>query len=132
MDDPTRISNSLRIINTFLDADGTICCGSERMLSESLRSSCSMTDDSFMDSGVKESATLMEVGIERLMSEGRPTVAIEVAKRMGILMPHSIVLAVTAGPVKLASQRNEKDKGHLDATRGMISLFLLDLGEPKK
>ena len=52
LDDPTKISNSLRIINTFFDADGTVCCGNEQMLSESLRSSCSMADDSFMDPGV--------------------------------------------------------------------------------
>ena len=104
LDDPTKISNSLRIINTFFDADGTVCCGNERMLSESLRSSCSMADDSFMDPGVKESAALIEAGIERLISEERPTVALEVAKRLGILMPDSILLAVMAGPVKLASQ----------------------------
>jgi hypothetical protein len=136
LDDPTKISNSLRIINTFFDADGTVCCGNERMLSESLRSSCSMADDSFMDPGAKESVALIEAGIDRLISEGRSTVALEVAKRLGILMPDSIVLAVMAGPVKLASQLTglsaEEMLQHpnfLSLTTKAILAFLRAMGE---
>jgi hypothetical protein len=136
LDDPTKISNSLRTINTFLDADGTVCCGNERMLSESLRSTCSMADDSFMDPGVKASATLMEAGIERLVSEGRPAIALEVAKRLGILMPESIVLTVVAGPVKLASQLTGlppedmlQHPDFLSLTTKAILTFLRAMGE---
>ena len=104
LDDPTKISNSLRTINTFFEADGTLCCGNDQMLSEVLRSFASLDEGSFMDPAEKESLVLLESGIERLVGEGRPAVVLEVAKRLGILMPETILLAVIAGPVKLASQ----------------------------
>ena len=136
LNDPTKISNSLRTINTFFAADGTLCCGNDLMLSEALRSSISLDEGSFIDPAEKESLALMESGIELLVSEGRLAIVLEVAKRLGMLMPESILLAVFAGPVKLASQLTglppEQMLEHpdfLSLTTKAVLTFLRAMGE---
>jgi hypothetical protein len=136
LNDPTKISNSLRTINTFFEADGALCCGDDRMLSEALRLSASMRDGSFLDPVEKESSALLESRIERLVSEGRPAVALEVAKRLGILMPETVLFAVIAGPLKLASQLTGlpaeqmlRFQNFLSSTTKAILTFLRAMGE---
>ncbi len=136
LDNPTKISNSLRTINAFFQGDGTVCCGDEAMLFEALRPSAPTDQTSFVDPEAKESFALIEYGIGRLAHEGRPAVTLEVAKRLGILLPENIILAVIAGPVKLATQLTGLGAGEilqhpdfLGLTTKATLTFLRTMGE---
>ena len=52
LNDPTKISNSLRTINTFFESDGTVCCGNEPMLKERMIEGMKRIRDIFTQYGV--------------------------------------------------------------------------------
>jgi hypothetical protein len=136
LDDPTKISNSLRTINSFLNVDGIVCSGNDRMLADALRSLISQEEGTLMDPDEKASVSELDAAIPKLVNEGRPAVILEVAKRLGILLPDTPVLAVVASPLKLASQLTGLEPQALllspdllGATTKAVLTFLRALGE---
>jgi len=136
LDDPTKISNSIRTINNFFQADGIVCCGNEDMLSEVFRCAASMSEGALCDPGDKEFAALMETEINELAGKGRPAVTLEAARRLRVLMPDSVLLAVIAGPVRIAGRLTGKrpvetldHPDFLGLTTKAVLTFMRSMGE---
>lgn len=104
LEDPTKLSNTLRTIQNYFQVDGVVSYGDTTVLAESL--GCRLSNDSYPPV-VEPLGELPEDFDARLMElpkAKRVVTAIEVTKRLNILLPDSILLCQVSGPVTLASQ----------------------------
>ena len=95
LNDPTKLSNSLRTIQNYFQVDGVVCYGDDTVLAEVLGK---------IDPPSKNGFEELESRIAGIAETGRVATALEVAKRLNILLPDTIIMGVVPGPVKLASQ----------------------------
>jgi hypothetical protein len=102
--EPTKISNSLRVIHNYFKVDGVVFCGDDTCLLEDLGGNDSPHKKPLCVAASKETFESVESRIEKIGRGGKSKVAIEVAKRLNILMPDTIAVGVMPGPVKLACQ----------------------------
>ena len=104
LEDPTKLSNTLRTIQNYFQVDGVVSYGDTMALSESL--GYPLSKDKYPPV-VKFSRALpvdFEDRLKELPHVGRVATAVEVTKRLNILLPDSILLCMVPGPVTLAGQ----------------------------
>jgi hypothetical protein len=102
--DATKLSNTLRTLQNYFQVDGIVCYADTTVLAESL--GCRLSNDRYPQ--VVEPLGRFPEDFEARLAElpqvGRVATAIEVTKRLNILLPDSILLCLVPGPVTLASQ----------------------------
>jgi hypothetical protein len=101
---PTKLSNTLRTIQNYFQVDGVVCYADTTVLAESL--GCRLIDDSYPPvlEPLREVPDDFEARLIELPRTGRVATAIEVTKRLNILLPDSILLCLVPGPVTLAGE----------------------------
>ncbi|MFH0960152.1 MAG: uroporphyrinogen decarboxylase family protein, partial [Pseudomonadota bacterium] len=115
LEEPTKISNTLRLIQSYFQVDGLICYADTTVLAESL--GCSVIRDVYPHT-VEPLAEWRDNLEDRLVSldqAGRIAIALEVTKRLNIMLPEAILMGLVTGPLTLARQLS-----------GQNSLELLD------
>lgn len=120
LNDPTKLSNSLRTIQNYFQVDGVVCYGDDTVLAEILGK---MDPASLMSTPVptsKKGFEELESRIAGIAEKGRVATALEVAKRLNILLPDTIIMGVVPGPVKLASQITGLSSGDLISEQDLL------------
>lgn len=102
--DPTKISNALRTIQKYFQVDGVVCYGDKMILAEALGCTLDWSEPSPSIRSLPERPGELENRVTRLMEEGRVGTAIEVTKRLNMLLPDSILMCLLSGPLTLARQ----------------------------
>lgn len=102
--DPTKLSNTLRTIQNYFQVDGVVCYGDTTVLAESL--GCRLSNDSYppVVEPLGELPENFDARLMELPKAERVATAIEVTKRLNILLPDTILLCQVSGPVTLAGQ----------------------------
>lgn len=102
--DPTKISNALRTIQNYFQADGVVCYGDKTVVAESL--GCTIDYGTFPPTvqPLPEIPRLLDSEIAELQHKPRVETALEVTRRLGVLLPDLILVGMTAGPLTLARQ----------------------------
>lgn len=96
---PTKIANNLRVLQNYFKTDGVVCTKDKLTLFDDLKKSVI----SITSKASKEVYESIESSINEIGIEGKTAVAIEVAKRLKVLMPDTIITGIMEGPIKLAS-----------------------------
>jgi hypothetical protein len=104
LNDPTKISNSLRVMQNHFKVDGVFCCGKDTVLLEDLGGPDFFGKRLSSPSALKEMLDHIDAHAGKIAGGGKSAVALEVTRRLNILMPDTVIVSVMAGPVKLASQ----------------------------
>jgi len=99
---PTKITNALRAIQSHFQTDGVLCYGYKQAIAEALEIRSNKTNTTLTDLS-KKSLEQMEKRIQDLTSREAVTNAIEVTKRLRILMPDTLLKVIVMGPWTLAS-----------------------------
>jgi len=104
LQDPTKLSNCLRTIQNYFKVDGVVCYGDTTVLAEAL--GCVISSDRYPPAvqPLQELPVDSENWLKEMVQRGRVPTAIEVIKRLNVLLPDSILLTVTPGPVTLTCQ----------------------------
>jgi hypothetical protein len=104
LEEPTKISNTLRMIQNYFQVDGVICYADSTALAEAL--GCGICKDTYPPT--VEPREGWQEGFEQRFPElvhvGRVATALEVTKRLNILLPESMLMGVVTGPLTLAGQ----------------------------
>ena len=104
LEDPTKLSNALRSIHNYFQADGVVCYGDVSLLAEALGSRPPSLNSTTVSEPLKKLPENFEESLEILPQAPRIAVALEVTKRLNILLPETLLLSVIPGPVTLACQ----------------------------
>lgn len=120
--DPTKLSNTLRTLQNYFQVDGVVCYGDTTVLAESL--GCCLSNDRYppVVEPLGEFPEDFEARLTELPQVGRVATAIEVTKRLNILLPDSILLCLVPGPVMLASQLIGQPIGEVLNHRDILGL----------
>lgn len=102
--DPTKISNTLRLIQNYFQVDGVVCYGDCTILAEALGCRVSMDEYPPVVEPLPEWPGDLEDRLARLAASGRVATALEVTKRLNILLPESILVGLAPGPISVAHQ----------------------------
>ncbi|MDP6654557.1 MAG: hypothetical protein QGH79_00760 [SAR324 cluster bacterium] len=104
LEDPTKLSNALRSIHNYFQADGVVCSGDVNLLAEVLGSRLPSQKSSTESGTLKKLPEDFEEHLKILPQTSPIAVALEVTKRLNILLPETLFLSVIPGPVTLARQ----------------------------
>lgn len=104
LEDATKLSNSLRTIHNFFQCDGVVSQGDPLLLAEVF--GCSVSRDRSPPSLTQNGGfpDEMEILTERLSQTGRVATALDVTRRLSILLPNTLLLNIIPGPVTLTAQ----------------------------
>jgi hypothetical protein len=104
LQDPTKLSNCLRTIQNYFKVDGVVCYGDMTLLAEAL--GCVISSGPYPPAvkPLRELPMDSENWLKGMVGRGRVPTAIEVIKRLNVLLPDSLLLTVIPGPVTLACQ----------------------------
>lgn len=102
--DPTKISNALRTIQGYFNVDGVASYADTTLLAEALGCQVSTVTYPPIVTPWREWPYDMEDRVARLSEAPRVATALEVTRRLNILLPESILLGVVTGPLTLCSQ----------------------------
>lgn len=121
--DPTKVSNALRTIQSYFETDGVFTYGDEQLLPEAL---ASLWGDA---ATVKEGRAFdpdrtgeVESQMGAILQQGRLATAIEVTKRLNILLPDTLLAGFFAGPATLAARLSGLPAGDALLHPKLISL----------
>ena len=104
LEDPTKLSNALRTIQNYFQVDGVVSYGDTTALSESLGYRLSKDRYPPVVEPLRELPDDFEARLIEFPQRGRVATAVEVTKRLNILLPDSILVCIVPGPVALAGQ----------------------------
>jgi hypothetical protein len=99
--DPTKVSNALRTIHEYFGTDGIFTYGDEQLLPACVGFLCGcpgstkVTPDKLCD---------VENSLEEILKHGRLPIALDVTKRLQILLPKTLLAGLLTGPVTLAAR----------------------------
>jgi len=99
--DPTKVSNALRTIHEYFGTDGIFTYGDEQLLPACVGFLCGcpgstkVTPDRLCD---------VENSLEDIFKHGRLPIALDVTKRLQILLPETLLAGLLTGPVTLATR----------------------------
>jgi hypothetical protein len=103
--DPTKVSNALRTIQNYFRTDGIFTYGDGQLLPEALGCVCRGT------AAVKDGPVLnpdraddVERRLDEILQHERVSIAIEVTKRLNMLLPDTLLAGLLTGPVTLATR----------------------------
>ncbi len=102
--DPTKISNALRTIQNYFRVDGVVCYGDKTVLAEALGCGLEWNGPAPSIRSLPEAPGELEDRVASLAERGRVGTAIEVTKRLNVLLPDSILMCLLPGPLTLARQ----------------------------
>ncbi len=130
LNDPTKISNTLRTMQSYFQVDGVVSYADTTLLAESL--GCNVSTSMYPPTirPWEEWPSDMEERIARLTETSRVSTALEVNRRLNSLLPESILVGIVAGPLTLCSQLSSTpaseilERPELLATAGKASLTL--------
>ncbi len=122
LEEPTKISNTLRLTQNYFQVDGVVCYADSTVLAEAL--GCGISRDTYPPTvepleGWQEA---FEQRVQKLVQVGRAATALEVTKRLNILLPESMLMGVVTGPLTLASQLSGLTGGELLKRPEMLAL----------
>jgi hypothetical protein len=102
--DPTKISNTLRLIQNYFQVDGVVCYGDCTIVAEAL--GCHVSMDTYPPEvePLPEWPGDLEDRLAQLAESGRVVTALEVTRRLNILLPESILVGLAPGPLTVAHQ----------------------------
>ncbi len=104
LNDPTKISNTLRTIQGYFKVDGVVPYADTTLLAESLGCDVSTATYPPRVSPWKEWPDNMEERIANLTEASRVSTALEVNRRLDSLLPESILVGLVTGPLTLSGQ----------------------------
>lgn len=104
LNDPTKISNTLRTIQSYFKVDGVVPYADTTLLAESLGGEVSSDTYPPTVNPWKVWPEDMEHRTARLTETARVSVALEVTRRLNSLLPQSILVGLVTGPFTLSSQ----------------------------
>lgn len=102
--DPTKISNTLRTMQSYFQVDGVASYADTTLLAEALGCQVSTTSYPPTVHPWQEWPDDMEERVARISKAPRVATALEVTKRLNILLPESILVGIVTGPLTLCSQ----------------------------
>lgn len=104
LDDPTKISNTLRLIQGFLGTDGVVCYADQTLLARAL--GCRVTQTTYppIVERPPQSDCDTEALLEKLLDAPAAGAALEVTRRLGRLLPETVLLGSVPGPITVATQ----------------------------
>ena len=111
--DPTKISNSLRMIQNYFQLDGVVCCADKTILAGGLGCSIDRSNSPPQIKPLPDVPADLETRMAKLLQAGRVETAIEVTRRLNILLPDKILMGVVTGPLTLAKQLTGLSNSHL-------------------
>ncbi len=102
--DPTKISNTLRTIQSYFKVDGVVPYADTTLLAESL--GCDVSTETYPPTikPWEEWPGDMEDRTACLTETSRVSTALEVGRRLNSLLPESILVGLVTGPLTLCSQ----------------------------
>ena len=128
--DPTKISNALRMVQGYFHLDGLFVYADPTALAEA--AGCALEEGEFPPRVRALEPWPLDVAqrLAGLPQRGRVAVALEVAKRLNILLPDCLLAYVLTGPVTLARQLSGRGPAELlqgpdllsDTTKGSLSV----------
>jgi|TARA_B100001079_G_C16387313_1_gene505060 hypothetical protein len=120
LEDPTKLSNALRSIHNYFQADGIVCYGDVSLLAEVLGSRLPSQNSSPESELLKKLTEDFEEHLEKLPQVSLIAVALEVTKRLNILLPETLFLSVIPGPVTLACRLTGQTVGGVCADSKLL------------
>lgn len=102
--DETKIANALRMIQDHFQLDGVVCYADKTVLADAL--GCH-TDWSTSSPDLKPLSELpggMEFSMERMLQGTRVETAVQVTRRLSLLLPETILMCLVPGPWRVAKQ----------------------------
>jgi len=111
--DPTKISNSLRMIQNYFQLGGVVCCADRIVLAEALGCSIDWSNSPPQIKPLPDVPGDLETRIPKLLQAGRVETAIEVTRRLNTLLPDTILMGIVTGPLTLAKQLTGLSNSHL-------------------
>lgn len=104
LDDPTKISNTLRMIQNFFQVDGVFCYADSTVLAEAL--GCNISKHSYPPTvrPLSDDVENLNAKMGGLTQGGRIATVLEVTKRLNILLPECVIVGLVTGPLTLAGQ----------------------------
>ena len=104
LEDPTKISNTMRLIQNHFQGDGTVCYADHTVLARTLGCDAAMGEYPPSVEPLAEWPGDLEQRIQDLPRSGGVATALEVTRRLNILLPEAILVGMVAGPIKLLAQ----------------------------
>jgi hypothetical protein len=128
--DPTKISNALRMVQGYFQLDGLFVYADPTALAEA--AGCALEEGEYPPRVKALDPWPADVAqrLAGLPQSGRVAVALEVAKRLNILLPDCLLAYVLTGPVTLARQLSGRNSAELlqkpellsDTAKGSLSV----------
>ncbi|MFH0814424.1 MAG: uroporphyrinogen decarboxylase family protein [Pseudomonadota bacterium] len=121
LEDPTKISNSLRTIHNYFRVDGVVCAD-KTILPEAL--GCHVDWSKSPPLIQPSSAKIDELGTcaTNLFEKGRVKTAVEVTRRLSILLPEAFLMGLVTGPLTLAGQLTGLSEAEIFGHRDLLSI----------
>jgi hypothetical protein len=104
LQEPTKISNTLRLIQRHFQVDGLVCYADNTLLAEALGCRVSTASYPSKVEPFQEWQEGFEERVGNLVESGRAVTALEVTKRLNMLLPESMLIGLVTGPLTLAGQ----------------------------
>ncbi len=104
LNDPTKISNTLRTIQSYFKVDGVVPYADTTLLAESLGCQVSAATYPPTVEPMSEWPANMDERVGRLTESPRVSISLEVTRRLNTLLPDSILVGMVTGPCTLCSQ----------------------------
>jgi hypothetical protein len=104
LEDPTKISNTMRLIQSHFQSDGAVCYADCTVLARSLGCSAAMGEYPPAVEPLAEWPGDFDQRIQALPQTGGIATALEVTHRLNVLLPDAILVAMVPGPLKLLTQ----------------------------
>jgi uroporphyrinogen-III decarboxylase len=101
LQDPTKVSNALRTIHQYFGTDGIFAYGDDQLLRTSLGCLCGCTGNETVS---PDRLCAVENRLEEMLGQGRLPIALDVTKRLQMLLPETLLTGLLTGPVTLAAQ----------------------------
>jgi len=104
LQDPTKISNTMRLIQNHFQGDGTVCCADHTVLARTLGCNAEMGKYPPLVKPLSAWPADLEQRIQALSHGVGVAIALEVTRRLNILLPEAILVGMITGPIKLLAQ----------------------------
>lgn len=113
LEDPTKISNTLRLIQNYFQVDGLITYADNTVLAETLGSPIDKSSYPPTVVPFNQWQENLESRLNKLDQVGRIAIALEVTKRLSLMLPEAVLIGLVTGPLTLACQLSGENSSSL-------------------
>lgn len=122
LNDPTKISNTMRLIQNHFQGDGAVSYADHTLLARSLGCNCRLEEYPPAVEPLAEWPADFDQRIQGLTQSVGVVAALEATRRLNVLLPDAILVGMIAGPVKLLAQlTDESGEGLLQRPERLAS-----------